>query len=119
MQEKCKRVVIDRWSSFNDVAGGARFINGVSEPVTAFEAHRLAVALSGRVEDVEEDASDEWEGVAPGPEDGAIADHEVTSTDAPGSAGNTSGGSPEDDGASDPPEARSRVAGRGRRKARG
>lgn len=119
MQEKCKRVVIDRWSSFNDVAGGARFINGVSEPVTEFEAHRLAVALSGRVVEADEYSPDEWEGVAPGPEDGAIAEREVASTDVPGSAGNTSEGSPEGDGASDPHEARSQVAGRGRRKARG
>ncbi|MNS39859.1 hypothetical protein D3C72_721570 [compost metagenome] len=83
MREKSKRVVIDRWPSYTDVCGGARFINGVSEPVTALDATRLAAALSARVVDADAYSPDEWKGITPAPEDAALVSCEGLPLDEP------------------------------------
>jgi hypothetical protein len=121
MFEKTKRVVIDRWPSFNDVAGGARFINGVSEPVAPHEALRIACALSGRVVEADAYAPDAWEGIEPVREDEAIAAREDTPPDAPASPGTSPEEGPQDKGASEAPQTSGSATsgGTGRARSRG
>jgi hypothetical protein len=121
MIEKTKRVVVDRWPSFNDIAGGARFINGVSEPIAPHEAQRIASALSGRVVDAHEYSPNDWEGLVPGVDDEAVASREDTPPIAPESSATGPEGGDVGDAAFRTPPAPGRTtdAHAGRRRSRG